>query len=68
MAIAATLLGGILGFISFLIALLVLDYSFISAFMLYMATSIGTIALTVANAFLRFRSDEAEIRTGLRAP
>ena len=68
MAIAATLLGGILGFMSFLIALLVLDYSFISAFMLYMAVSMGTVALTVAIAFLRFRSDEIEIRTGLRVP
>ncbi len=54
MAIAATLLGAIFGFISFLIALLFFDYSFISACALYLAVGWGTIALSIAAAILRF--------------
>ncbi len=54
MAIAATLLGAIFGFISFLIALLFLDYSFISACALYLAVGWGTIALSISAAVLRF--------------
>jgi hypothetical protein len=48
MAILAAAFGGILGFISFLTALLVLDYSFLSACAVYLAVSICAFALTIS--------------------
>lgn len=52
MAIIVAAFGGILGFISFLTALLVLHYSFLSACAVYMAVSMSTFALTMSWAWL----------------
>ena len=63
MAIVATLFSGLLGFISFLTALLVLDYGFLSACALYITVGASSFAWTMAWAFLTFRSHEPDIRT-----
>lgn len=52
MAFAALLLGGIVGFISFLMALLVLDYGVLAAFGLYMSTGLGSAILIMSLAWL----------------
>ena len=56
MAIVAALFSGLLGFISFLTALLVLDYGFLTACALYMSVAQISFAWTMCWAFLTFRS------------
>ena len=63
MAIVAALFSGSIGFISFLVALLMLDYSFMSACALYMSVAQISFAWTMCWAFLTFRSNESNIRT-----
>ena len=62
MAIVVAAFGGILGFISFLTAILVLDYSFLSACAVYMAVSMCAFALTMSWTWLTtFRSRDANM-------
>ncbi len=62
MAIAATLLGGIFGFVSFLTALL-LGYGFLSAGAIYLSVGFGTVFLVFIAAMLKPRPIETEART-----
>lgn len=63
MALVVAAFSGILGFISLLTALLVLDYSFLSACAVYMAVSMCAFALTMSWAWLTtFSSHEIDIR------
>jgi hypothetical protein len=62
MAILTAAFSGILGFISFLTALLVLDYSFLSACAVYLAVSNCAFALTMSWASLTIiRSRDANM-------
>ena len=62
MAIVVAVFGGILGFISFLTAILVLDYSILSACAVYMAVSMCAFALTMSWAWLTtLRSRDADL-------
>ena len=63
MAILAALFSGLLGFISFLTALLVLDYSFLSACALYMSVAVSSFAWAIGWTILTFRSYESNILT-----
>ena len=65
MALVVAAFSGILGFISFLTALLVLHYSFLSACAVYMAVSMSTFALTMSWAWLTTsRPRDANIAKG----
>ena len=52
MAILAFLLGGVFGTVSFLTALLLLDYSFLAAVGLYFSVGYGSALLIMALAWL----------------
>ncbi len=54
MGILAALIGGLLGIICFLTALLVGDYSFLSAFAIYLSVALSPLALLVAWGILAF--------------
>lgn len=52
MAIAATVMGGLIGFVSFLISLLALDHSFATSCGIYFATGLLTATLILIAASL----------------
>lgn len=63
MAIPTTLLRGLLSFICFLIAFFVLDYSFVSAWALYLAVEMSIFVWAKAWARLGMGSREADFQT-----
>ncbi len=60
MAIGVAALSLLLGFTSFLTALLVLDYSFLLACALYLAVANGVFVLTISWAWLSSKSSETD--------
>lgn len=60
MAIIATLLGGIIGFASFLIALLAFDAGFLVACAIYIMSGFSTTALIIITALIPTRADDAD--------
>ncbi|AXI43450.1 hypothetical protein [Sulfitobacter sp. SK011] len=58
MAIIGVLLGGIIGFTSFLISLLAFDASFASACAVYMVSGCATAALVIIIAMIPDRAQE----------
>ncbi len=60
MAIIATLFGGIIGFVSFLTALLIFGTSFLAACGIYMAFGFATTVCVIAFTLIPTRSTEPE--------
>lgn len=67
MAIIATLLGGIIGFFSFIIAMVFFDASFVAACGVYMIAALTTTAVTIALALVPTREEDADTDTALSA-
>jgi len=67
MAIIATLLGGIIGFISFIIAMLFFDASFLSACGVYMIAAFTTTASAIALAMVPTREEDTDTEAALSA-
>jgi hypothetical protein len=63
MAIPAALFSGLLGLICFLTALLIVDYSFLSACALYISVATSSFAWAMVWALQTFRSHEPDIGT-----
>ena len=63
MAIIVTLFGGIIGFVSFLTAMLVFDASFLAACGIYMAFGFGTTVCVITLTLIPTRADRPEAQT-----
>ncbi|MGC1497150.1 MAG: hypothetical protein WA790_15165 [Sulfitobacter sp.] len=67
MAIIATLFGGIIGFISFLTALLAFDTTFLAACGIYIASGLIATTCMIAFAMIPMREEDPEQQTALSA-
>ncbi len=67
MAIIATLFGGIIGFVSFLTALLAFDATFLAACGIYMASGLITTACMIAFVLIPVRADKPDQQNALSA-